>query len=335
MTFDEVRYVDTFPQTFSLNNGVEVDLESMDILGVNGFRVYDSLLIMSTRDTEGFWYFLSLPDCRYLGKFLTMGQGPYEFYEPPAVEQSEVMRENGNLFAVIYHFHQGKLYKMNIDESLRNRQLNIKTIHDALPTELFDFVMIDSLTYFCKEISDNETQQNRYILVSGERIVPRNFEKLNSAQIRDHEDYNLLATQTKYNFTNGKFVEITARLNYINMYSTDGSFAKTICVGKRLDNIEKIQDTDFRDRLYTFSDLRQFPRFWGVVLRNEASFTKERTQLPSILLFDWNGKPLAQLNLTDFAQEFDIDLINGHLYTLDRKTDVFCRYDIRDILAKL
>ena len=54
-----------------------------------------------------------------------------------------------------------------------------------------------------------------------------------------------------------------------------------------------------------------------------------------IFLFDWNGEPLAQLNLNDFATAFDIDLINGYLYTLDWRTEAFYKYDIREIIGKL
>jgi hypothetical protein len=336
MVFEEIRYVDTFPRTFSLNNGVEVDLESMDILGVNDFRIYDSLLILSTGDKEGLWSFLSLPDYRYLGKFLTLGQGPYEFYENPDIGQVKFFKKNGELFAGIYHFHKGKIYEMNIDESFKNNRLCIETVRDSLPLEIFNFVMIDSSTFFCKELSSRETQQIRYMSVNGERITPSHFERLNLAKIREHEDYNILSTGTKYDSKNKFIVEMPAHLNYINMYSIDGSFQKTICIGKRLDNMDEIQDKNLRDRMDTFSDLRLFSRFWGVVFTNEMSHNwRERTRFSSILLFDWNGDPLAQLNLNNFSQVFDIDVVNGRLYTLDYMSDVFYKYDIREILEKL
>jgi hypothetical protein len=77
--------------------------------------------------------------------------------------------------------------------------------------------------------------------------------------------------------------------------------------------------------------------FRGVIYVNEdtKTYLTERKKLPVILLFDWNGEPLAELRLNDFITAFDIDFINGHLYTLDLDTDVFCRYDIRDMPEKL
>ena len=288
---------------------------------------------MGETDKDGFWSFVSLPDYRFLGKFLTKGQGPYEFFSHPYVgNRVKFFKEKEETFAAIYHFEKGKLYKMNIDESIKNSQLNIYTINDSLTLFLFNFVVIDSITFLCKEISNNETQQIRYMLVNGEKITPPHFEKLNLAKIREREDFNILSTITNYDFSKNRIVEMPIGLNYINMYSIDGSFGKTICVGKRLDNIEQIQDKERWDRIYTFADLRLFSKFWGVVYINEDYKTNdtERKRLPNILLFDWNGEPL-----NNFISSFDIDFINGYLYTLDLQTDVLCKYDIHEILEKL
>ena len=72
-----------------------------------------------------------------------------------------------------------------------------------------------------------------------------------------------------------------------------------------------------------FNNTRLFSHFWGVIFTNELSYKEEGRRIPNILLFDWDGKPLAQLNLTNPALSFDIDFANGHLYTFDYKTDAF------------
>ena len=334
MTLDEIQYVNTFPQTFVLDDEIEVD---PDIIGIKDFYIYDSLLVFATTDKEGYWSFVSLPDYHFLGKFLTGGQGPYEFFNFPYVGESKFFKEKGDLFAAIYHFERGKLYKMNISESIKNNQLNIYTINGSLPPTFFNFVIMDSITFLCREISNNETQQIRYMLTNGEKTTPTHFEKLNLAKIREGKDFNILSTITKHNSNKNLIVEMPVGLNYINMYSPDGSFSKTICVGNQLDHIGEIQYKRNWERIYTFGDLRLFPDFWGVVYINEEykTYLSERDRHPDILLFDWDGKPLAKLVLNEFITSFDIDFINGYLYTLDAKTDVFCKYDIRKILQKI
>jgi hypothetical protein len=57
MTFDDIRYVNKFPRTFTLDNPAEVET---DIIGIRDLFIYDSLLVLSTGDAERLW---SLP-CR-------------------------------------------------------------------------------------------------------------------------------------------------------------------------------------------------------------------------------------------------------------------------------
>ncbi|MDD4032223.1 MAG: BF3164 family lipoprotein [Bacteroidales bacterium] len=338
MAFEDIRYVNTFPQTFSLNNAIEINTEDLDVLGISDFRVCDSLLIFSTQNgRKGFWSIVSLPDYRSLGDFIRQGQGPYEFSFCPWASQNNFFKEKGEIFAAIYDYNKGNLYKMNIDESIKNNHLSISTLKDSLPPFMFYLSMIDSDRFFCKKINGTHTQQLRYILDNGKEIIPPHFEKLNSASIREGEDFNILSTGTKYNLNKKLIVEAPTGLNYLNLYSIDGSLSKTICVGSRLDNITKIQNTKREDRIYTFANLRLFSKFWGVIYINEdqKTYSIKGTQLPSILLFDWNGEPLAKLELDRFAISFDIDFINGFLYTLDRSTEQFCKYDIRDVLDKI
>ena len=108
-------------------------------------------------------------------------------------------------------------------------------------------------------------------------------------------------------------------------------------MGNKLNNIGEIQDKREWDRIQTYEDLRIFTDFWGVLLIGEDRKTYQtgRKKLPSIILFDWQGEPLARLNLDHFITSFDIDFTNGHLYTLDVLSDEFYKYDINDILVKL
>jgi hypothetical protein len=194
--------------------------------------------------------------------------------------------------------------------------------------------MIDSTTFFCKEVANNDTQQLRAIVKNTGKTIPPVFEKLNQASLRQGINVNVLATMTKLNPNNNIFVEMPISLNYINMYSIDSSVCKTICIGKSLDNIKKIENTEQWSRLYTFSYLELFNDFWGVLHINEdwKTYRTERKKFPSILLFDWQGEPIAELKLNNFITSFDIDFINGHLYTHDILSDEFYMYDIKSIL---
>jgi hypothetical protein len=333
MCFDDVRYIREFPQTFSLDSAVELDL---DIIGMWSFRIEDSLLIVSTTNSNGLWSFFSLPEYKFLGKYLSRGQGPNEFIQDPSVGGAKFFKENGIRYAAIHDFQGGKLRKMNIDESIRTNRLNIYTLNDSLPPYIFEFITIDSTTFLCREINDSQTQQIRYISENGKKIIPPYMESLNMAAVRRGEDFNILSASIKQSIDNKLIVEMPIQLNYINLYSLDGSFCKTVCIGDKLDNIKKIQDKFKWNRKYTFDNLQLFTKCWGVLYINEdiRPYDMGRKKPPAVLLFDWSGEPLAELQLSNFATSFDIDFINGYLYALDLETDVFYRYDIKDIIEK-
>lgn len=60
-----------------------------------------------------------------------------------------------------------------------------------------------------------------------------------------------------------------------------------------------------------------------------------RKRYPSLLMFDWNGSPLAKLDLNRFITSFDMDVANGTLYTFDTYTDELRKYDIGYILKDI
>jgi hypothetical protein len=307
----------------------------MNIIGMKNFRIYDSLLILSVADKEGVLSFLSLPDYHFLGKYLSLGQGSNEFLFNPELGNVRFFKEEGDRFAWIYDSQTGKLYKMNMDESIRNNQLNM-FVYKTLPSSLFNFCVIDSVTFFCKKIIE-PLHQSRYIWKNGEKIIPPDLERLNLAAIQQERDINILSTITLCDPIKNRIVEAPVNLNYINLYAPDGSFGKTICIGDKLNHIDKIQEIDVWDRIYTFGGLRLFDPCWGVLYINETmkDFQVEQKTLPAILLFDWKGNPLAEFKLSRFITSFDIDFLHGYLYTCDHRTDEFCKYDIRKILEEL
>lgn len=335
MILDSVEYVQEFPKEFVLQSKKDTGI---DIVGVWDFVIQDSIMILSTRKNNGNWKILSLPELHHLGDFLNIGEGPLELSSSPSVsDKMKLTKENGNLQAYIYDFEYGKLLKLDVYKSIQHKELFISLINDSLPHYLFDFIVIDSNTYFCKEIGNMETQQLRYINNEGNRTMNYTMEKLNLSSVTSGMNYNILSTMTKLSEQHKIIVEMHFGLNYINLYSLDGLFEKTICLEEKLDNIRLIENLVWDERIFRFSDLRVYDEFFGVLYINEEEqiYQKSRKKLPSILLFDWNGKPIVKLKLPNFISSFDIDFIQNELYTFDIQSDQFFKFDLGDILTEL
>lgn len=339
MSLDDIVFVNDFPEVLSLSEGIEINLEEeLDIIGVRDFIIKDSLLIFTTKIAKGAWAFFNLSDYKNVGEFLQQGDGPFEFNQIPLVStKAKFSQEDNTLYAYIYDFVKGYIYKMDIYESIETQTLQISQLDTTLPPFLFNIGMVDSSYYFCKEVNNNATGQLRYIYKNEEKIVNSKLNKLNTALINEGEDINLLSTNTKIHSSKKIAVEMPISLNYINIYSLDNSFGKTICTGNKLDDLEQIQKKDRWDRMYTYADLRVFESFWGVLRINETNknYQIERSKLPSILIFDWKGDPKIKLQLEHHITSFDIDLINKNLYTYDSHTEEFFKYNIEQLLEKI
>lgn len=323
MILDDVSFVKKFPRTVHLDNPERVGL---DVPGILDIAVKGSLLIFSTQKGDGMWEFFSLPTLDSLGGYLRQGNGPNELIQTPWLYSTSFLEKGGELMAYLYDFARGRLLEMNVSRTISERELNIATIEKPLPATLFGFIVLGDNTFFCKEITTTRDQQIRYLLKDGARSIPDNFRELNWAYIISGEDHNILGTLTGYNYSKGRIVEAPIMLNYINIYSVEGSFGKTVCTDEKLDNISEIQMLDIEERRGTYGSLRIYDNSFGVIRFGE-------TQV--IQFFDMNGKPLAELFPAHRLTSFDIDSENGHLYTHDRETDEFFRYDIKNIVGEI
>jgi len=338
MVLNNTKYIKEFPHSYTLQKGNEVT--DFDVIGVRDFRICDSLLIISNVDKEGLWSCYSLHNQKFLGKFLKQGNGPNEFFMTPFVSQASMMYDkDNNLNAVIYESMQRKVWKINVSETLKKQELIINELTIDTPNPTFVFLMMNDTSYYVRRLTYDETQQERSIFQGGVESKPYNIELLNKASVtKSDHDFNIISILARYNSEKNLIVETPIGLNYINLYSPTNDYGISICaVGNEFDNISTVQKMKPWERLYTYAGVSTFKDFWGTLYIGEEMgiYLKDRKKMPKIHLFTWDGNPLAEILLPQHATSFDIDFINGYLYTLDLKSDLFCKYDIKAILNDL
>lgn len=189
----------------------------------------------------------------------------------------------------------------------------------------------------CRNISGHASSQERYLLVNGKRKVVPSMETLNKAKIPVKGDgylFNILSSFVAYDANRDLVVEASIMLNTINVYSLGGTFEKTICLGKSLDNISDMCHAGLLGLKETFVRLRLYDDFFVVMYSGGKQIRMDDSNLPAprIYIFDWECNPLAELKLPERASVFDIDLQNGELYTLDRSEEIIRKYDIKDVI---
>ncbi len=337
MVLDQIEYVNEFPVNLNLpDEGLDTGL---DIIGIQNFQVIDSLLLICQSSSQGFWKFYSLNDHKLLGKMLSIGQGPNEFRYPVSSGNYYTMEEeNGNLFAMILDQYKGGVYRLNITESLESGQVDIDFLPGDFSSSVFYACAIDNDTYLCRELSEDGTHQNRYVLKNGTKTIPDVLEKLNRATVDAENDgftFNMISALIKRK--KELFVEVPLYLNYINLFSLDGKTAKTLCVEKSLTRISSVTSKSEPFRTSTYTALKAFNDFFGAAFYNHTWMERDLgiKKSSQIQLFDWCGKPLAAINVNKIVTSFDIDFARGELYLFSSSDDEFVKYDISDLLKKL
>lgn len=254
---------------------------------------------------------------------------------PPWISQSVFYRKKGDLCFTLHNVVRKRLECFNVTRTLESKRLHLSTIKDSLVSTAFRFLYISDSTFMCREITSDETRQIRYFIENGRRTEPSCLIPLNESRVDPgNGNYNILATLIQYNPDRRRVVEAPTLLNHINLYAPDGSFARTICVGKRLDKTKDIQAREYGERIRTYMHLLAYPDFFGALYfgATEKEFESEPGKIsPVIQLFDWDGEPLAEIRLPYMATAFDFDLKNGALYTFDRTSEQFQKYDITDL----
>ena len=335
MITSNVEYVKEFPQEINMSNPEKVDV---NVVGITNFLIVDSVMAFTVKGEKGIMTFAETNNLKVLGKILNIGNAQDEMSLPPSLSTSCIFYTiKDSLFADLFDGQKGRLLTVNVSKSLAANKISITRIQkEGFSNDIFNIARLDEQTYMVKAISNGDTQQTRKIinLKSGKESVTPILEQLNTASVVPGEDFNILSTITKTS-NDGRIIEMPIGLNYLNIYKTDGSIAKTICIGDKLADIDEIMSLDRGDRLYTFSDIRVFKKGFGVVQidETEKQFQSDRTKFPSILFFSFEGKPLAKIDLKRQFTSFDVDFKNNYIYTFDSQSEEFLRYKIPAELA--
>lgn len=323
---DNVVYVKTFPEEYSLTGAEEVDA---GVLGVLSVKIMDSLLVVGTSGDPA-WKVFSLDDLSEVTSLIRKGNGPGEFLSVPWLSQVEFYEEDGNTYCYLSDMNKSEMYRMNFSESLKTGQAEIETIGTGFPYPSFGLVYVGDSTYYGRAFGDNSTKINRVFMKGDETSVPSWLEEINSAHVDPGVDFNLLSAGLSYKRDRNLVIETPVYLENINLYTLDGSFRTSVNIGRRLSDIDDMQELSIHDRTDTFSGACLYDDFFAVLYCRETSMENYYGKYgePHIFCFDYEGNPLADIRLDEHCTGFDFDFDGGVLYAVDYERDKLLRYTL-------
>lgn len=348
LAFADVVYVeDGYPVTWELAQG---DTLALPVLGVSDFVVKDSLLIVSNNDNAGRVTVLSLDGGTVYGKFLRMGRGPGEIVSFNGVSSVQFShKENGHLTAC-WTEYAGNLMEWDVTASLESGQTELASRSLELQDSpwLLDAVPLDGQEFLIVHAGADRNSINRFILTSeGEKRTTPPLDRLNSATVKAEPEsgsgsvvgsgdmvsfsvpgFNLINGSHAYESSRGLIVEAERTLNTMNIFSADGTYARTVCIyGDKVDDVSSVENySDARLALRP----KTYPDFISVL-----HWLREHEVKQYVRLFGYEGEPLAEIPLPEGGIFYDMDIPGGCLYVLISGQELLIRYDVSGLLGDI
>lgn len=299
-------------------------------IGINSVKIVDSLLVIGHGKN---WTLVNQNDGHKVD-ILSAGEGPEEFYSVPRCSSAAFIEVDDSLFAFVQDKTKGRIMKLNISEALSGGKIIPSPYieNSILNNELWDVIVCDSTTFWMSVPNDSFTGFRREIWESDSIYEPEVTKGISTSTVNDN--INLLSKVTRYNKSADKFVEGMVYLNQLNIYSKDGKYGKTICVGDRLDNLDDIEATFRANLKNTYNSVSAWNFGFGAAFsgHSDREIGSKRGNESEIQFFSWNGTPIYRIKFPFEVLAFDLDPVKRMLYVIDAEKDVLRKFDANPIM---
>ncbi len=283
---------------------------------VNRFKIIDSLIIFETKDKEKAWKISKVNNIHPITGMFNQGRSSKEFVWIPNVRRSQFFYQNKDLYAVVYDFGNGKVYKSKVmNEECDSSIEEIKNI--KVEPNLDNYIYISDNEYMYRRNTYEAKAKQLIWIKNGRKRNCKSIEKLNQIEV-PAEDYNSLAAYTHYSVEHNVLIQAYKYFNIINIIDLNEDKGKCICLGEKT-----ISDSSVilnRRRKCFCDDMRIYKNFFVILSQDgEKSF---------LCFFDYDGNPIKKVNLDSIVDSFDIDFYGNRVFTYNSETTVFKAYTI-------
>ncbi len=335
---DMVREIDInkFPVKLDLKNA-DVSMPSISSVGITEIKVIDSLLIVSVLGDKNFWHIYSTNSLDSIGRYLNVGNGPYELTMPvPCFQASFYHDDKNDLITCVPLTERQQIMEINLSKLTRDNNYEKSTrILDVQSNRMTLWTYnLDSSRYLRADIKPENKQIVRSIrnIASQSDISPVNkfLDILNSRKVESMEEIQLLLTTPAIRPKGDKVAEISDYNNQIIIYDTSDEGG--VCIEYK--NISKDKmNQQAQKNLSLFGGGYGYNNYFAII-RNIIDNGIIVNQFIDFL--SWDGQPLGTVNLgKNSIRRFDIDETSGNLYCLDANADTISIHNIKSFLEEI
>ena len=325
LLLDETEFVTDFPNKLAPAPSFE---SKFDMTGALDLLVTDSCLYISGQYPNGYIRALDKKTGSERARFLMKGNAPNEVHDIVFFSTSTIVRDKGGDVSMWINDEMGHLKKIDLTRSTQE-QRTIVSDTVSIPAMAMATAKVGEKGVFYTTINANRTSLERHILDGQVELDIPALRKLNAGSVNTAHDgyiFNLLSTHVSYSWYAQRIIEASVFMNTIHLYSLDGTFEKTVCLGAYPSDIEQMEAQGVAGMAKKTFMLKSYPVFFAVLMTENPG--EEAHENMVLLIFDYDGEPLLKVDLEKPADAFDIDLETFDLYTLSWEDERLYSYDI-------
>lgn len=311
MKLDDVKYVNKFPKEKSVKDK-DLQVVCDDISGCCDLFVADSILVGIFPEADYFWKAYSLKDNTFKMSLIRKGHGRNEF---PYAPHSVVINKTSDSLLCSFLSNDRRFFVCDLGQSItQNREVIKEQKLNFGNKDMTWCVPLNDSLFYTKHTSWLDYSHKRMLFSNGSFMEIPNIQCLNNITVE--KDINTLSFLYCLNNERDRVAEAMMNLNQINIYSFDGSFQKTICIGNQLMNVGEVDHCSKANVMECFGNVISYSNYFVALYHGVSTRDYYESDAPcSLMIFDWEGNPLLKLNIPFTVPNFGISG-DGTIYLL-------------------
>lgn len=330
----DVHEVDFLNKTGDI---IEGKLVKSEILGATNIVVFDTLIMVNTKNPEGQLQVFSSNTLEHLGSFCKMGRARNEMLKA-YVPTEQAYYRNGHLILVMIDAPR-TFKEVDITASLQSGNTEIISTQECLPVGDGEFMLLGNDFNYRYEF-----QRNTYG-IEDSKAVPTKYTLYKYGEKRELKFFNtLMDIGPELNklvpYTGDLFKHPNKNLVVQNFTCMDYLLYMDFDVDKYF-AVHQIGSTTFNDT-YVF-DKSQMPAYFTdgassskylMFLYRQGEYTQKTTYgnwYPELLIFDWEGNYITGFKIDREIRFIEYDEIHNVLYGINNDEELYA-YDMAKII---
>lgn len=295
---------------------------------MSSILIFNNLLISIEPYNDTIFSIFELPNCNFISSFGINGRGPNEFATPDS--RNAFVTKNGITFKDLSE----RFISIDLTNYLKNRTyvLHITKLPGELEILNNSFWLNDSTICGLPYIGGRFNKPYIRYNINTKKIDPFGIwpNIYPHRKETEKQSWIIYAGRSRVKPDQSMFVTFMFNIKMFRIYMNSGELFKEIIL-------------ETQDNFFEGNEIRSYPKMYYTCIRTTdkyifalntaCSIAEMPKKVPTLEIWDWNGKPIAEIQLDIPVNQFDITQDGKLVYCNDWNTmDKLYIYDVSGII---